>query len=102
MSTKVTILPLLALLWPVVAIGLAILSPGPGEAPQVQQVERRQRASLPPTDERGSTVFTQGDEAEGTAKVFWEEPGKVQVRMIVEIPPDAAGAETDADSFNSQ
>jgi hypothetical protein len=83
-------LSLFALLWPMAAVLVALLSPGPGEVPANPQLEqRRLRIATPPTDDHGSTVFLGSDKASGSARVFWEEPGKVQFKMVVEIPPGA-------------
>jgi hypothetical protein len=75
-----------ALIWPAVMIAAALLLPGPISPPEASSGAARRAA--PPSDRSGSTVYVAGDGSAATARVFWETPDRVQVRMVVEIPPD--------------
>src|SRR5262245_25567932 len=94
MTLRNSSMTLIALIWPLVAVLLATASPGPGSAPVGPLNEqRRLRVANPPSDERGSTVYLDGAQSSGQARVFWEEPGKVQFKMVVEIPPEKAATD---------
>ncbi len=93
------------LLWPLLVTALAWLSPGSGAVPQVESGRRNRFPAgfAPPVASQPSTTFVGTEDAEGSARIFWDEPERIKLQMVIEIPAEEVAesggsnaAETDA------